>query len=207
VVREWLKKQKDVGKQKKKAYDRHIEADERFAENCRVMVKKINSGQMPPVEMFHASNTLKTLRQDRRRRRQSGKVSDESGESEAGDEDADRNRKTMAESRISVVIRRHPSQDDGIDPPTPGPRSLPPTPAGVAPLEPQTMEQAADEAQQDAEIAPPALNASGLTRPERLQRPASGAAAAALMRGPAEVDSHMLLDEETEFQLSRHAIT
>jgi hypothetical protein len=38
-------------------------------------------------------------------------------------------------------------------------------------------ERIADPAQnaQDAEIAPPALNASGLTRPERLQRPASGA--------------------------------
>ena len=212
VVREWLKKQRDVDKQKNRAIRRRIVKDQKFIEGCQSVIQHCRTpgNGLPPLEMMHASDTLaKKKKEDGRARAEGRPVTSGDTDDGADGEDGlggEEVAKSVLDRKVSISVIKMPNRRTSQG------KTL--TSAASNESGAETGTAAADAEEEDNGFGPkPPVEL--ITIPQAppgpnpirdsmafgdLTRPSSQAG---MRPSAAEVDSHMLLDEETEFQLSR----
>ena len=193
VIRAWSKKQGDLNKAKNRAYRQRIARDRRFIEDCQAVVQHVRTwDSTPPVELMHASTSLAKLKKEEKRAKKEGRSSvgipkEEEQEGAGEDGGPPKEVKTVMEMRANVTIGGSKK----------GAKGKPRKKTADTAAEGEEGEEAAPApAPAPVVAAPPSFNplaASGYD----LNVSTGGA------KVPLEVDSHMLLDEETEFQISR----
>ena len=106
VVREWLKKQKDVSKQKNRAMRRRIARDQRFIDDCHSVIQHCRTpgAGLPPLEMMHASEALAKRKKDEQRARAEGRPVSASDDEKVEDEVEDV-AMTVLDRNVSVSER------------------------------------------------------------------------------------------------------
>lgn len=192
VIRAWAKKQRDVNKAKNRAYRQAIARDRRFIQDSQAVISHVRTwNDTPPLELMHCSTALAKKKKEEKRLKKEGRVVEETkADDDDDDEEGTNEVRTVMEAKAGVTIV----------PPGEGRRAG--KQRGAAKSRDGADGGSADEpapAPAPVVAAAPSFNplaASGYD----MERPATGGSGRGVS---AEVDSHMLLDEETEFQLSR----
>lgn len=220
VVRAWAKKQQNLNKTKNRARRNRIARDQRFIEDSKSVINHLRTyDSTPPVELMHASTALAKLKKEEKRAKKEGRTV--SGASSGGeDDDAEEpvEVKTVMEMKATITVSsiaralwlavRCRADRRGVFCSQIG------APAKGRSKQRSSKKQLASAAGGAEEepppkpapvvAAPPSFNPLAASGYELSTRPGSGkSGSGARSNVPLEVDSHMLLDEETEFQLSR----